>query len=116
MKDGIDYLEAEMEKADPWAGLNTGFAQGWRAALEAAHAKAEPAGEAPRYWAATVDRDRPRYWRQNDNGTAEWVYVNRTEPSRYTPAWWRGMPTDLFIPCTTEAEAQRVAGFGEGKA
>ena len=83
----------------------------WAARAADLEAKAGPERARPRYWAATVDRERPRYWRWNDNGTAEWIYPHRTEPSRYDLAWWDDMPPDLYIPCTTEAEARRVAGF-----
>jgi hypothetical protein len=118
----IDYMPDEMAKAADHYGVNrqvSEFYLGWRAACEAwyarAQAKAGPELARPRYWAATVDRERPRYWRWNDNGTAEWIYPHRTEPSRYDLAWWYDMPKNLYVPCTTEAEARRVAGFPDAE-
>jgi hypothetical protein len=119
----VDYLPDEMEANTYRLGCSASeadaFDAGWRAACEAMQARAQAKGEPervrPRYWAATVDRERPRYWRWNDNGTAEWIYPHRTEPSRYDLAWWDDMPPDLYIACTTEAEARKVAGFPDAE-
>jgi hypothetical protein len=121
MKDGIDYMEAEMRAnidRRPYEGdeFAVGFSVGWRAALEAANARAEAKGgaERARYWA---DPDE-KYWAwRGDRGV--WVHLDgEVEQSRLTPFDW-DVNTDTksgYVPCTTEAEARRVAGFAEEKA
>ena len=120
MKDGIDYMRAEMEKADPWAGLNTGFAQGWRSALEAAHAKASAGGEAKGgaerveveavKWANLYERAVEVAWgalmlcedsQAVDDLEAELEKIDGDARKEMLDVW------------RAEAEARRVSGFGE---
>ena len=88
---------------------------GWRAACEAWHKKAQAkAGpERSRYWAI---KDSLVYWRWT--GTqGEWVESDGTiEPSDYQLHWFDVRASPEYIPCTTEAEARRVAGFPAAEA
>jgi hypothetical protein len=94
-----------------WGGTKAdAFNAGWRAACEAMAAKAQAkAGpERARYWAF---KDSLVYWRWT--GTqGEWVESDGTiEPSDYQLHWFDVRASPEYVPCTTEAEARRVAGF-----
>ena len=130
MKD-IDYLPEERWAAAMKLGYDIGcdtpaaFRDGWRAACEAMHARAqakagpERATETPRYWASASQK---AYAVIRD----EWgvgMHVLGHEPRQscieardfYVQHQTDIDPKDWFIPCTTEAEARRVAGFGDAQ-
>lgn len=121
MKDGIDYLRDEMNAYAKGMKLPeiSEFYRGWRAALEAAHARAEAKGgeERARYWANPPSHKPRLYWACRGEVVSEYVYQNGdTAPSSLKPKdWTDGHVFAGWTPCTTEAEARKVAGFTEEK-
>lgn len=135
MKDA-DYLWDEMRAnldARPFEGdeFAVGFSVGWRAAMEAAHARAEAkapvyhdvdefyrdeakGAERARYWANPKQKPRV-YWACRGEVVSEYVFENGdTAPSEVQPKDWTDREVAFgWIPCTTEAEARRVAGFAD---
>jgi hypothetical protein len=135
MKDGIDYMYDERRAAAMRLqydirsdGTPAAFEAGWNAALEAAHARAE-AKEThdkkanPSMWPATESAKEQdgKYWAvPKDNGyyvvhtycalfykTDGTVWDSSLGSMRKAIAFWNA------VPCATEAEARRVAGFPE---
>lgn len=116
----IDYLQAEMRAnldARPFESgeFAAGFSVGWRAALEAAHAKAKAKSE-PVFWAYTGNGEYCKriggVWRGvhfDDDGYEHDDLFDEDEIPHLEAMECDGG----WVPCTTEAEARRVAGFTE---